>query len=270
MSNNQHRKLIFFDIDGTLITEGPNHRVPESTLKALELLRRNGHICLINTGRVYAALDQLILSIPVDGYVCGCGTNIRLGDQILTSNRLPPELCRRIVHALEDEGMDWLLEGEEMIYFADRQYTTGLGKTVRSLEARYLDTIRRITADDYDHVQFSKFIMFVPEGKSHKGIQQAFEDELTFIDRGNDMYEVIPKAFSKATGMQYMEEYFGISHEDTIAVGDSTNDISMLEYAGTGILMGGSDPSLLRYADYVTAPIEEDGIFQAFRHLGLI
>ena len=70
--------------------------------------------------------------------------------------------------------------------------------------------------------------------------------------------------------MQFLEEYLQISHEDTIAVGDSTNDIPMLEYAHTGILMGGADPKLNKYADLITTSINEDGIYNAFKKLALI
>lgn len=270
MDTNRERRLIFFDIDGTLITEGARHYVPDSTTEALARLRQNGHICLINTGRPYAALDELIRSIRVDGYVCGCGTNIRLGEQVLLSNRLDRALCARIVRLLDSCGLDWLLEGEELLYYADRPYVTRLGAQIASMRTKLADTMRCIGPAEYDRMQFDKFIMVVPEDADAAPVFAAFGGEMTFIDRGGRMYEVVPKAFSKATGMKFLEDYFGIGHEHTIAVGDSTNDVSMLEYAQVGILMGDADPALHRYADYVTAPIEEDGIYRAFRHLGLI
>lgn len=269
MNMSKGRKLIFFDIDGTLITEGERHYVPDSTTQALLQLRRNGHLCLINTGRPYAALDTLIRSINVDGYVCGCGTNIRLGDKVLLSRHLAPERCARIVRLLDACGMDWLLEGENMLYFADRRYTTRLAAQIASMQTK-MDTLRRIGPDEYDRLQFDKFIMVVPDGADAGPVFAAFDGDMTFIDRGGRMYEVIPGDVSKATGMRFLEEYFGIAHKDTIAVGDSANDVSMLEYAQVGILMGGAEPELHRFADYVTAPIEEDGVYLAFRHLGLI
>lgn len=270
MDMSKERRLIFFDIDGTLITEDGRHMVPDSTTLALEQLRRRGHLCLINTGRPYAALDEQILGIKVDGYVCGCGTNIRLGDQVLLSNWIDAPLCAQIVRELDACGLDWLLEGEEMLYYADRPYATRLGQQIDSMRRRLSRTMQPISPAAYDRVRFAKFIMVLPEGKDARRIFDLFGKELSFIDRGGRMYEVVPKPFSKATGIQFLEEHFGIPHENTIAVGDSANDVSMLEYAGVGILMGGTDPALRRYADLVTAPISEDGIFLAFRQLGLI
>lgn len=50
-------KLLFFDIDGTLITEGPGV-MPESTKLALKKARDNGHLLFINTGRTRTSLPE--------------------------------------------------------------------------------------------------------------------------------------------------------------------------------------------------------------------
>ena len=68
-------KLLFFDIDGTLITE-EDGTMPESTKKALMQAREQGHFLFINTGRTWKSLPERILHLNFDGYVCGCGTHI--------------------------------------------------------------------------------------------------------------------------------------------------------------------------------------------------
>ena len=60
---NKDRKLVFFDIDGTLI-DGPTHQIPHSAVEAIRKLRENGHLAFINTGRVFCNVtDQLILML---------------------------------------------------------------------------------------------------------------------------------------------------------------------------------------------------------------
>lgn len=97
-----------------------------------------------------------------------------------------------------------------------------------------------------------------------------YKDKLTFIDRGNDFYEVIPVGHSKATGIRFLMDHFDIPLEDTIAVGDSTNDLPMLEYAGLSIGMKKSDAPVLNTVDYVTDTVENDGIYKAMKHFELI
>ena len=66
-------KIIFFDIDGTLLTPYP-WKVPDSTRQALKEARANGHLLFINSGRTYAMISSMIKEMDFDGYVCGCGS----------------------------------------------------------------------------------------------------------------------------------------------------------------------------------------------------
>lgn len=268
------RKLLFFDVDGTLLTEGKEQYIPESTTRALNELRANGHVCIINTGRPVAALDSEIKKVPVDGFVCGCGTTVML-DEVLLSHHLDEELCKKIIYELDACHLEWMLEGYEGVYYSTRPYYTKIVNIIQAFHKRSPEILNTISPEQYDTTKFVKFIFFVQENEKqepsdYNRFYQAFQNELDFIDRGNGMYEVIPKGYSKATGMKYLEEHLGIEHKDTFAFGDSSNDIPMLEYAATSILMGDADEALYSYADYVTTSIYEDGIYNACKHYGLI
>lgn len=263
------KKIIFFDIDGTLLTETKDHCVPESATKTLELLQKNGHICIINTGRPYAALDDTIKSIKVSGYVCGCGTYIRLDDKILLAHHIEKQLGLKIIHKMNEYHLEWMLEGEKALYYSDGPYSTFIIKNALGLQARLPQNVHCISEKDYPQIQYDKFIMTLTDQSDFLSFHNEFKNELEFIDRGN-LYEIVPKNFSKATGMKFLEEYLKIPHENSIAVGDSSNDIPMLDYAHTGILMGGCDPKLHKYADFITTKITEDGIYNAFKKLELI
>ena len=70
-----NRKLIFFDIDGTIIPEDTGV-IPESTKEAIKKAKENGHLVFINTGRTFSGITQPIFDLEFNGYVCGCGTHI--------------------------------------------------------------------------------------------------------------------------------------------------------------------------------------------------
>jgi hydroxymethylpyrimidine pyrophosphatase-like HAD family hydrolase len=68
-------KLLFFDIDGTLIAD--HRKMPQSTPLAIKKAQENGHLCIVNTGRTASiVLDWLPDLAPFDGYLCGCGTQL--------------------------------------------------------------------------------------------------------------------------------------------------------------------------------------------------
>lgn len=67
------KKLIFFDIDGTLIPEGDTE-ITKSAVEAIKRAQENGHLCFINTGRPIGTVSSNIMDVSFDGYICGCGT----------------------------------------------------------------------------------------------------------------------------------------------------------------------------------------------------
>ena len=89
--------------------------------------------------------------------------------------------------------------------------------------------------------------------------------------RWNPLFtDVIPTGSSKQVGMDKILEYFNIPLEATMAFGDGGNDISMLQHAGISIAMGNASEQVKQAAQYVTAPIDEDGIAKALKHFGII
>ena len=93
------KKMIFFDIDGTLLPQGWQD-VPESTKEALALASEKGHLLFINTGRTSFNIDPFIHALPFDGYVCGCGTYIFYKGQCLLSHTIDHALCIQLIEKL--------------------------------------------------------------------------------------------------------------------------------------------------------------------------
>ena len=81
--------------------------------------------------------------------------------------------------------------------------------------------------------------------------------------------EIVPKGCHKAKGMERMCAQVGIDIHDSIAVGDSINDVDMLRAAGIGICMGNGTEIAKKNADYITKDLYDDGIYHALRHFGL-
>ena len=67
-----------------------------------------------------------------------------------------------------------------------------------------------------------------------------------------------------------MCEFLGIPRADTIGVGDSMNDLEMLEAVEIGVCMANGSPSLKKIADMVCPSVTEDGLYSAFEKLQLI
>lgn len=265
------RKLIFFDIDGTIITEGTSDRmIPDSLPKTLHALQKNGHLCFINTGRAFAEVDTVIRALPFDGYICGCGTYIEHHGKELYSHTIPFDLGNELLSSLRECRLEWLLEGKENVYYSSHDYHTHIGDFKKEHALLIPEAFHTISPEEENNLTFDKFCICLGQNHQFENFYNRYQDILTFIDRKHGFYEIVPKGHSKASGIAFLEAYFEIPHEDTIAIGDSTNDLPMLEYADYSIAMGNSARELFEIVDYVTDSVMDDGIYHAMQHLQLI
>lgn len=265
------KNLIFFDVDGTIVTDNNSIRIiPESTLDALHLLRENDNLCFINSGRAMSEMDETILELEMDGFICGCGTYINYRDKVLFSKTIPFSLGNDILADLERCNLEWLLEGENAIYYSTRPYKTHIGDFKKEHMNIFPLKCVLTEPENAQNLTFDKFCICLSPDSNFEYFVSKYSETLTFIDRGNDFFEIVPKGCSKATGMQFLMDYFNIPLKNTYAIGDSTNDIPMIEFAGTGIVMGKSSPEVTKYADYITDTILNDGIYKAMKHFKLI
>lgn len=260
------RKMIFFDIDGTLVGE-EFKTVSESAKRAVEQARKNGHICIVNTGRTQKLVGEDFTSqCSFDGYVMGCGTRILYHDEILLQKTIEPELAHRIVDGLKRHKVDAILEGTENDYHdeMDKIHTKVFCDFVKHFAEKHYE----LWSESYG--KFDKFYAYVEEAARMEAFAKEFQQELDFIDREKGFFEIVPKGYSKASGIRFLASKLGIPMEDTVAIGDSNNDITMLECAGTSIAMGNSSQAVLTMADYVTTHVDKDGIWNALEWLGVL
>ena len=265
------KKLIFFDIDGTIITDGPGeHIIPGSFPETLSALQKNGHLCFINTGRAFSEVDYVIRRLPFDGYICGCGTYIEYKGKTLYSYTIPFETGNEILRSLNDCHLSWLLEGTRHVYYSSLPYQTRIQEFKDEHSRMIPEAFRIITPEQERDIEFDKFCICLDKNHQFDKFYEQYKGILTFIDRKGGFYEIVPKGHSKASGIAFLENYFGVPREDTISIGDSANDLPMLEYTGFSIAMGNSSSEVFDIADYVTDSVMEDGIYHAMKHLGLI
>ena len=76
------RKALFFDIDGTLVSEITGV-MPESAERAIARTRKAGNLVFINTGRTMGSMKAVLPSLEADGYLCGCGTQLWLNGKVI-------------------------------------------------------------------------------------------------------------------------------------------------------------------------------------------
>ena len=260
-------KYVFFDIDGTLWDE--NMVVPESTKQAIKALQANGHKAFVCTGRAMGNVcDPQFDEIGFDGFIAACGNHVEMDGKILYERNMPFEDVKAIYDASRKYHLPIIYEGTKFQWL-DREGFEGDAYIIYIVE-KLRDTAIFLDECKLEDVEANKFSALLNEKTDYEAIKKDLEHKFDFLDHGDGIIEAVPTGTSKATGIQWLCEYLNISIEDTYAIGDSINDIEMLEEVGHGVAMGNASQIAKDAAEYITTHIHEDGILNALKHYGLI
>ena len=261
------KSIIFFDIDGTLITEDERMLIPDSTAEAIAQTREKGNLTFINTGRTAFNVSERVRALGFDGYIYGCGTHIEYNGQTLFHRKPTQNFCRNIAQLMRKCGVTPVYEDSNGYYFDDKApMTDGLRYFMESFVDKGIDVSGRVEDESFI---FDKFVVWDNKSCDMDLFRQEVSKDFSIIDRGGDFYEIVPLGFTKATAMDLILKRLGIPLENAYAIGDSTNDLPMLKAVPNSIAMGGAD-RIYPYVSYITTGIENDGIYNALQHFGLI
>lgn len=262
------RKAIFFDIDGTIWDN--DQWIPDSTKEAFLRMKERGHYLFISSGRTRVFIpDMELLPLGFDGILAGCGTYGEFQQEVKFYHHIPHEKILRVNDFLRSVDAAYVLEGRNFLYLDEERFPKE-SPFPRLLRASMGEKLIRVSGNE-DRLEVSKFCAnYLEDADRQQELERVLEPEYTVIHRGGNFMEIVPKGFNKATGIQEICRILGIAHEDTYSFGDSTNDLDMLEYTAHSVAMGDGMQQARDAAEYVTAPLAEDGIFKACEHYGLI
>ncbi len=270
-------KIIFLDIDHTLIDESLYPSA--SALEALKQAKANGHKLYLNSGRSVCQVFDYLWEIGFNGFIGGNGSYIESEGKALFYQPIPQALVNRNWSYLTENQIGFFAEGQESL-FADPLYLPKLAAllNVSQAEAR-AKTDRIFPSTSYNQAEpienVNKFSIVLNEDVDLQLISNYVSPELItgrwqLFGQPREFADLFQGGNNKGNAIQILMKALDLPMSDAYCFGDSSNDIEMLSMAGTGVAMGNAIPELKAVADYVTDPIGQDGLWNAFRHLELI
>ncbi len=269
------RKLVFLDIDGTLIPK--SQKMTEKTIQALRKAYDNGHILCICTGRTYCEMPEEMKRF--DGIISAAGACVIWKKKILLAEYFSEKEKKQVEELLQEAAAIYTMEGFDDLYMKEEIYQSfvdrleGCDEEEREVLKLFEKTNFCAETEKMKKVHKCSYFYAEKDGEWFRERLKKWDMNVSAFSQGEtrgNSGEITKAAFNKGSAIRFLSDYLGIPMENTIAVGDSENDLTMLRMAGVGIAMGNALAYVKEAADDVTRSVDEDGVYYAFLKYGLI
>lgn len=264
-------KIIALDLDGTLLTA--DKKLTARTRRALSAAAEQGHLIVPATGRALKAIPEEILALPFVRYVIsinGASVSDQWTGERLYKSEIPKETALALLDFAkwfdcmfdcywQDIGWANRLFLENIRHYSDDAEVIKLILRSRN-PVDDLETLVRERADAVQKVQY--FFRDMDDRRAAtEALKTKFPDIVVTSSFRNNL-ELNWKTADKGRGLLVLADALGLPREDTIAFGDSSNDLTMLRAAGTGVAMGNASGEIRAACDAVTESNQHDGVAQ--------
>ncbi|HLR61249.1 MAG TPA: Cof-type HAD-IIB family hydrolase [Lentibacillus sp.] len=256
------QKLIFFDIDGTLLDD--EKRLPDSARQAIADLQQAGHFVAIATGRAPFAFKPLMDDLNIGTYVSINGQYVVHNGEAIYKNPLRPDALAAL-EKYAAERQHPLVHLNHDDWYANTQNHPHVQEATGSLK---LDTTVKYNPDYFREGEVYQTLLFCT-GEGEAEYDQTF-DQLDFIRWHRYSVDVMPAGGSKAAGIRKLIQELQIPAADVYAFGDGLNDIPMLKSVQNSIAMGNAADVVKQAAGSVTKDVHDDGIWHGLKMVGLL
>lgn len=255
-------KILFFDIDGTLI-DMDRKQISEKMLETLIRLKERGMLLCLATGRGPMGVPHFP-GVEFDAFLTYNGSYCFSGQRTIYSNPIPTGDVKQIIKNASG------INRPVSVATKDRLLSNGRD---RDLEDYYaISKAKFVVAEDFDDVVNREEIYQLMLGCREKDYPELLKDVsgakiAAWWDRAAD---IIPAAAGKGNGIRKILEYYHLDAGDAIAFGDGNNDIEMFHAVGTRVAMENASEQLKAAADEICGHVAEDGIYYYCLEHGMI
>jgi len=269
LTENRYRLLVI-DIDGTLINK--DSTISPENIEALTLTRDNGITVALSTGRTVTSCRKIIDQLSLDGYhiffdgalVSDCSNS-----EHVHIRPIEKTLVREMVDFARTYDIDLELASATQ-YFTEREtWSTKIKRSFFDIETTVGDL--SLPCEREKIIRLDIVVSSAGEEAKADYFMDHFSGRLRFSQAHSPQFpdvtfiNIISLGTSKGEALKALAAHLGVTLEESAAVGDWVNDISLLSTAGFGIAMGNAHDDLKAIADYVTLSVEEHGLAAAIR-----
>lgn len=261
-------RMLALNIDGTLLQS--NGRLHKSTKEAVEYVQQKGIYVTLVTSRSFPSAKKVAKALKINSLlVTHRGAYIAGSlEKPIMVKRIPEDVTFEIVRLLEGFTCQIRLVHEKYSLANKTKLNSNmLAKTVFTTgdpifySQQFVDILSDTILDE--PVTPPKIEIYFEDKEDLRDAQDAingmFEDIETI--KLNDLrLDVVPAGVSKLNGLLYLGEHLGISRNQMVVIGDSIDDLEMIEAVGLGVAMGNAPAEVKKAADWLTRSNDQNGV----------
>lgn len=266
-------KLVCIDVDGTLLNT--KHKITKRTKELLLKAHKLGIHIVISTGRMYTDAEYYSNLIGVKSPVIasnGAFIKEKDNDKVIFKDVLGENLSLELLKIFRKHQIKPYFCTPHKFYYGTIMFklfylaTKIVGTRSNKLDIEYVfswNQWQQVLHKEKDNIVKSEIIYRDPALIYELRSELNQLTQLEIVDSSKYNIEITRKGVSKGKAVERLASLYGLKREEVIAIGDSENDISMLEYAGLGIAMGNASDRVKQKADYITDSNDNEGVANA-------
>jgi hypothetical protein len=268
-------KILAIDLDKTSLTDGGDFS--ESDRTALREFAGAGNIVTIASGRMTDSIlpftRRLGIDSPVIAYNGGMvRDSVARGSATVFHEPLGPDDAARIVDFAVENGHHLNYYLDDVLYARDEPSLKRFSHLYSAQTSSVYRFVPSLTV--FRGSRPTKLIIIAdpPErDRLYDELRTRIPTTVTLVRTNPEYLEFMSASADKGRGLRALAEAYGVARGDIVAIGDGDNDISMLEYSGTGVAVANAKDKVKAAAKLVTSGTNNDSpVTEALKSLGLI
>jgi len=258
--------LVALDIDGTLMTY--DERISDDIRKAVVALSDAGAHVVLATGRSVHATVPVAHELGItEGWVVSSNGSVTVrldsaaavGYEVTDRITFDPGPALRLMHAELPDAL-FAVEDVGVGFRMNKLFPAGelSGRhVVVDLEDLWGDHVSRLIVRSPGHTS----------AEFHELVHRMGLENVTYAIGWTAWMDIAPKGVTKASALEVVRQRIGVEPSRTVAIGDGSNDLQMIDWAARGVAMGHAPQDVREVADEVTGTIDDDGAVDILRSL---
>lgn len=253
--------IVCIDFDGTLM-HSKTGIIPASAYESIKHLKANGHVPVIATGRNLYLLEEYPSKLGIDHVIGSNGAFIYSEGTLIHGQPMNKEAIPPLITALKAEKIDYTFSTHTR-YVTHQMY----GSDIQGFSQHFNMRFPQVDPEFKDYSQVFQINIFSQNDLSEAIIKAS---PFHFLRASYNGYDVIEGKHFKEAGIAALKTLWNLQDHQIVAIGDGMNDVGMIDYAHIGIAMGNAQDPVKAVANYVTDRVENNGLYNAFKHFNLI